>query len=611
MIVRALHLTRPTALLALAAALAALTGCAGLSPTTDTLSTTPAPAAKPHVHGTVFGGQQPIAGSTIQLYAVNTTTLQGASTPLIASTVLTDAYGGFDITGLYTCPANALVYIAAAGGNPGAGVNPAAVLIAGLGPCSALSASTFITLNELTTVATAFALQPFMADYQHTGATASQLTGITNAFNMIDVLVNIATGSSPGPVATSATVPVAELNSLADILAGCVNSNGTGDACMLLFYNSDPPSRGIPTDVTGAALGIAASPAFSVYYLYDLLPSDVPFNPTLPSAPNDWTVSLTLTGNGINGPHSIAIDAAGNAWVSNPGNSSVTKFSPTGAALSGPSAFTAGGLFGPQGIAIDLSGNAWIANTAADSVIELSSTGSPLSGTSGFTTGGIDAPIAIAIDKQSNAWVANFAGNSVTEISNTGVASGSSPLSLGGLLSAPTSIAIDPSGNIWATSGGNGTLVAFTAGGTVQTGAGITDGYLQGTAGLAIDSTGTAWAVQPGNNALTVIASNFAPSPIGSPDFVTGLSQPLDIAIDGGGNLWITNSNSSGGIAQLAAGTGTVISGFSNLGSLNTPIGLAIDGSGNIWTANSASDSVSIFLGMASPTTTPLVAQLP
>ena len=55
-----------------------------------------------HVSGSVFGGQQPVSGATIQLYSVNTTTVGGASTPLLTSAVITDSNGNYRFNNLDT-----------------------------------------------------------------------------------------------------------------------------------------------------------------------------------------------------------------------------------------------------------------------------------------------------------------------------------------------------------------------------------------------------------------------------------------------------------------------------------------------------------------------------
>jgi len=104
------HLSIFVFLFALAAGLA---GCGQLPPAS-------VPALENNgMAGTVHGGQQPISGATIQLYAVGTTADGSASSPLLTSTVTTNSNGGFN-TGSFTCPTSTtMVYLLASGGNPG------------------------------------------------------------------------------------------------------------------------------------------------------------------------------------------------------------------------------------------------------------------------------------------------------------------------------------------------------------------------------------------------------------------------------------------------------------------------------------------------------------
>src|SRR5258708_2492040 len=148
------------------------------------------------IQGSVHGGAQPVKGSTITLYAANQTAYAGASTVLTTTT--TDSAGNFNITGTYTCPANSQVYIAAAGGDPGTGVsNPQLALAAGLGTCSgSLSSGLFINLNEVTTVATAYALSGFATDLAHVGTSATNVLGLKNAMNTINNIANIGSGTA-------------------------------------------------------------------------------------------------------------------------------------------------------------------------------------------------------------------------------------------------------------------------------------------------------------------------------------------------------------------------------------------------------------------------------
>src|SRR3984957_13130725 len=130
------------------------------------------PLAGGHLRGMVHGGSQPISGATIQLYAAGTTGYGTGATALLSTPVTSDASGSFSITGDYTCPSStSQLYLVAMGGNPGlaAGTNNAAsVLMAALGPCSlhggqlTLDPNLFISINEVTTVASVFLLAPFL-----------------------------------------------------------------------------------------------------------------------------------------------------------------------------------------------------------------------------------------------------------------------------------------------------------------------------------------------------------------------------------------------------------------------------------------------------------------
>ena len=93
------------------------TGCSSLAHFSDpSTATSPLPA----ISGTVHGGQQPVSGATIQLYAANTTTSKGISTALLTHPPTSASNGTFTITDTNYCPApGSLVYLVATGGNPG------------------------------------------------------------------------------------------------------------------------------------------------------------------------------------------------------------------------------------------------------------------------------------------------------------------------------------------------------------------------------------------------------------------------------------------------------------------------------------------------------------
>jgi len=510
--------------------------------------------------GSVYGGQQPVFGATIQLYAVATTS-KGSASPLISATVTTAQDGTFTITGDYgSCTGNPLVYIVATGGNPGSGTNTALSLMAALGPCNNLTPSTFISINELTTVASVYTLAPFMSGYTNVGAASSNATGIANAFQTVNSLVNTTTGSAPGPgLPANGTFSTTELFTLANILSSCVNSTGTGAPCASLFSAATPSGGSTPTDTIGAALNIATHPGSNVATLFNLAPSTPPFAPTLTSTPNDWTLALRFADASLKSPYGLAIDASGNVWVTNETGASITKMN---------------GL------------------------------GTVLSGTTGFTGGGIDAPVALALDSQTNVWVANFSGNSVTVLTSTGSPFAASPYTATGAIANPTGIAIDRGGYAWVSnSGANDVIFIQNISGSLYYSQ-YTDNAIQGPTGIAADASGNTWVAATGINAVSTFGC-CAVSPIRS----AGLNLPTGVATDGASNIWITNGAAAGSIAELNS-SGTVLSPTTGFGSLNTPVSIGVDASGDLWTANLGDNSVSEFVGIASPVTTPIAANV-
>jgi hypothetical protein len=425
----------------------ALSGCAGgnnVSPTSTVVSTQAV-----SITGIVMGGQQPINQATIQLYAAGNSGYgsaypYSAGTSLLGNNVVTTSGGGdFNITGDYTCPsASTEVYIEAIGGVPIAGeaANPNIITMAALGPCGNLSNTTFITINELTTVASVWALAPFMTGPSNIGTTATNSVGLTNAFASVNKLVNTASGSLNGPaLPAGATIPVNELNTLADIIASCINTSnggtaGDGTACGNLFALAVSSNSVRPTDVVTAALNIAHNPAQNVIALNKLADPTAPFQPILSSAPSAWTVAMQYPATVLSAPAGIATDQAGNVWVTSRSSHSVTLLNPTGAVTG----TYATGQSGNGAIAIDLNGDAWVAGNTSGSLLEITNTGT----TTTHTGGGLTTTNSIAIDGSGDVWVTGT-GSALSVFNSSGA-----PLSTtgytGGGLSNGQSLAITP-----------------------------------------------------------------------------------------------------------------------------------------------------------------------
>lgn len=421
-----------------------LAGC-GLTSSVQTPSV-PAPQGM-HVSGAVHGGQQPVAGATIGMYTAGTTGYASPATSVLnpGITITTDAGGNFNLDGKYTCTPEQRLYLTASGGDAGSGFNSAIRAMAAFGRCGDLGASTFIVINEVSTAASVTALAPFMAGPVNLGAPASNQVGLNNAFDDVRLLTNLGSGTSPGTgLATGTTVPVGTIYGFADVLAACINSTGPAStACSTLFgYSSQPdandpnaPQNGsasLPSETLTAAMDIAQHPSRNVARLTALISPSAPFQPTLASYP-DFTLAVTFSG-GFNKPSAVAIDGAGNAWVTDSGANSVTVLSHTGVPQ-----FTNASLLAPVSVAIDQAGNGWVANSGNSTLTRVT----PGNSASSYAGGGLNLPKSVAIDGQGNVWVANAGNGTASEFSPAGVAL--SPA--GGYVSpggTPIGVALDP-----------------------------------------------------------------------------------------------------------------------------------------------------------------------
>jgi hypothetical protein len=312
---------------------AVFTNAAGSATTTAATLTVTAAAAN---SGTVMGGLVPITGSTIQLFAVGTTGDGSASTPLLTgAAVLTDGSGNFSLP-TFTCPApGSLVYITATGGNPGlaAGTNNAAIsLMSALGACSTVTSAKPIVINELTTVASVFALETYMTSPTAIGSSAADAADLANDFASVNELVDTTKGTTPGPaLPANESVTVPTLNTLADILAACVETAGgvagDGSPCGNFFAAATAPAApapaavtansrapqvflartraakasaqpdttaapAAPTNTASATQSMAANPSNNVATLSAVASPAGPYQPQQSSVPSSWNVII-------------------------------------------------------------------------------------------------------------------------------------------------------------------------------------------------------------------------------------------------------------------------------------------------------------------------------
>jgi len=272
-----------------------LSGCStGIVPNSQSAPVVPAVKG---LQGVVHGGQQAVTGATITLWAVGTTGDGSAATLLTTTTPVGSSF----TLGTYTCPVgDPDVYITASGGNPGLGSNNSAILMmAALTDCNTLkanAATTFVWIDEVTTVGAVAALYPYMTSTSNLSYGAGDAALFATAFSNVSEYTNTTTGTSPGPTLPGGYYASStEINTLGNILASCINSTGgvagDGSACGNLFNLTKV--AGVPaTNTLGAMLNIINNPTQKVPQLFALAAAVAPFQPVDSLAPTSWALPI-------------------------------------------------------------------------------------------------------------------------------------------------------------------------------------------------------------------------------------------------------------------------------------------------------------------------------
>ena len=227
------------------------------------LSTPPAAlgVAGASLHGTVTAAGKPLGGAQVMLFAGSR---MGAIT---LGHTRADAAGAFTIS--YTKPAAGVLYVqaAAAGGST---LQLRAVAGVGQGGGVPSQTLTTVTVNELTTVATAYALAQFTGANGISGPSPGLENAAATAFNLADS----ATGK-PGAVVSDSdngakNATLATLGTLANLVSVC--SAQQSARCGDLLGLATPPGGTAAANTVQAVVNLARNPTLARIGLFALAP---------------------------------------------------------------------------------------------------------------------------------------------------------------------------------------------------------------------------------------------------------------------------------------------------------------------------------------------------
>ncbi len=236
----------------------------------------------------------------------------------------------------------------------------------------------------------------------------------------------------------------------------------------------------------------------------------------------------TTVGTGLNQPQGVAVDAAGDVFISNLGSKQVFKVAPGGAQTTVPVT----GLSSPFGVAVDGVGDLFIADPGNRQVVKVTPSGVQ------STVGSVTIPYGVAVDGAGNLFIVDSEISNVVKVTPAGV---QTTLPFTGLVN-PYYVAVDAAGNVFVNDATNVGVYKLTPAGvqTMVPATGLVCPY-----GVAADAADDVFIADP------CLGQVLEVTPSGVQTTISSLQSPISVAVDGTGDVFTGNENTTGTVTEI------------------------------------------------------------
>jgi serine/threonine-protein kinase len=234
------------------------------------------------------------------------------------------------------------------------------------------------------------------------------------------------------------------------------------------------------------------------------------------------------------------------------------------------------GLTGPEGVAVDAAGNVYVSNVENDRVMKLAA-GSTMQTVLPFT--GLKEPYGLAVDSAGSVYVGDTDNDRVVKLAAGSTSQEVLPFTG---LKRPMGLAVDAAGSVYVIDTGNDRVVKLAAGSTSQEVLPFTG--LERPKGVAVDASGSVYVADTGNNRVLKLAAGSTSQEVLP---FTGLKDPSGLAADASNSLYVTDGSR---VVRLTAGANKQV--VLQVPDLSYTEGVAVDASGNLYVTDYGNDQV-------------------